>query len=48
MHFTDDLDILRIGEAALVGLPSAVQDEVARCLSGAGATPLWVPSPEAV
>jgi alkanesulfonate monooxygenase SsuD/methylene tetrahydromethanopterin reductase-like flavin-dependent oxidoreductase (luciferase family) len=30
MHFTDNLDIARKGDAVIVGSPSAVQDEIAR------------------
>ena len=36
MHFTDDLDIARKGDAVIVGSPSAVRDEVARFFEQSG------------
>ena len=36
MHFTDDLDIARKGDAVIVGSPGAVRDEVARFFAHSG------------
>jgi alkanesulfonate monooxygenase SsuD/methylene tetrahydromethanopterin reductase-like flavin-dependent oxidoreductase (luciferase family) len=36
MHFTNDLDIARKGDAVIVGSPSAVRDEVARFFEQSG------------